>query len=108
MDERARRVAANEAVFRTVNEKLHALNEAFAAVTSTVAIVCECGDIACAEQIELSEDDYARLRSDPTWFAIIRGHHDADSEDVVERHDAYDVVRKHEGMPARFAEESAP
>ena len=107
VDERTRRVGANEALFRTVNEKLDDLNDAFATVTDTFTIVCECGDIACSEQITLRRDEYTRLRSDPTQFAIIRGHEALESEDVVERHETHDVVRKHEGPPARLAEDAA-
>ena len=108
MDERVKRVAANEAVFRTVNENLEGLNEAFAMVTSTFSIVCECGDLTCAEQIELSREDYTRLRSDPTRFAIIRGHEAPATEGVVEHHEGYDVIRKHEGLSAELARETSP
>ena len=108
MDERTKRVATNEAVFRAVNEKLEGLNETFAMVTSTFSIVCECGDLSCTEQIELSEEDYTRLRSDPTRFAIIHGHEAAEGEDVVERHERYDVIRKHRGQPAELARETSP
>jgi hypothetical protein len=107
VDERTRRVGENEALFRTVNEKLEDLNEAFATVTDTFTIVCECGEIACTEQITLSHDDYRRLRADPTRFAIIRGHEALESEDVVERHETHYVVRKHEGPAARLAEDAA-
>ncbi len=108
IDERTKRVAANEAVFRTLNEKLEALNEAFAMATRTFSIVCECGDIACSEQIELSREDYGRLRSEPTQFAIIHGHQVVGPEDVIERRDRYDIVRKREGLPAELARETAP
>jgi hypothetical protein len=53
MDERTTRVAANEALYY-MNEKLEGLNEAFALATDTAEIVGEYGDIAWAEQIELS------------------------------------------------------
>lgn len=107
VDERMRRVGENEALFRAVNQKVEDLNEAFGTVTDTFAIVCECGDIHCSEQITLRRDAYTRLRADPTQFAIIRGHEALETEDVVERHETHDVVRKHEGPPARVAEETA-
>ena len=53
MDERQRRIGANEAVFRRVNENLVDLNETFAAVTDRVSLVCECGQVDCTEQIEM-------------------------------------------------------
>ena len=39
MEERVRRIAANEAVARQVNERLEALNEAFSALTDSFAII---------------------------------------------------------------------
>jgi hypothetical protein len=108
MEERVRRIAANEAVARQVNERLEDLNEAFSAITDSFAIICECGDVGCIEQIHLSREDYSRLRSDPTHFAVIAGHEIPDTEHVVERRQAYDVVRKREGLPARLAEATDP
>ena len=108
VDERTRRVADNEVLFRTVNDRLEDLNEGVSNVTDTFCIVCECGDISCSEQITISSDEYTRLRSQPTDFAVMRGHEAADSENVVERYEAYDVVRKHEGVPSEIAEDSAP
>src|SRR5689334_21077982 len=52
VDERARRIGENEALFRYVNERIEGLNEAFGAITETMSVVCECGDLSCAEQIE--------------------------------------------------------
>jgi hypothetical protein len=108
MEERVRRIAANEALARQVNERLEDLNEAFSAITDSFAIICECGDVGCIEQIHLSREDYSRLRSDPTHFAVIAGHEIPDTEHVVERRQAYDVVRKREGLPARLAEATDP
>lgn len=108
MEERVRRIAANEAVARQVNERLEDLNEAFSALTDSFAIICECGDVGCIEQIHLSRADYSRLRSDPTHFAVIPGHEIPDTEHVVERRQAYDVVRKREGPAARLAEATDP
>jgi hypothetical protein len=48
-------------------------------------------------------DGASRVRGDSTRF-VIRPQHDApDVEDVVERHEGYCVVRKHEGEPAELA-----
>jgi hypothetical protein len=92
--DREARIAANEAVFRLVNEKIEAMNAAFAMITDTFAVVCECGNSACAEQIEVQTSTYERARSDPTLFIVVPGHETDDVEDVVERHGGYDVVRK--------------
>ncbi len=104
MDHRAERIGRNEALFREVNERLEELNETFSTITDTLVLVCECGDASCAEQISMSPGQYEQLRGDPAQFAVVSGHVAADVEDVVARHDGYDVVKKHEGSPARIAE----
>lgn len=93
-DERAGRIAANEAVFRLVNEKIEALNAAFATITETFSVVCECGDSGCADQIEVETTTYERVRSDSTLFIVVPGHEIPEVEDVVERQDRYFIVSK--------------
>ena len=99
MDEEIRRtrIAANGSVFRSLNEKIEDINRAFSSATETMSIVCECGDIFCAEQIELDLATYEHVRSDPTWFVIATGHEVADVEDVLSRHEGFDIVCKHKG-----------
>ena len=65
MSERERRIGRNEEVFRRVNEQIEQVNEAFGSVAGTMTLVCECGDTSCIEQIELTPEEYERLRSDP-------------------------------------------
>ena len=108
MNERERRIGRNEEIFRRVNEQIEQVNQAFGAVSGTMTLVCECGDASCIEQIELTPDEYRRLREDTTLFAIRPGHEIPDVEDVVERHDRYWVVKKHEGGPAEAARDFAP
>lgn len=73
-EERARRVGENEALFRVVNERIESLNVAFASITETMDVVCECGDLECAERVVLSVSDYERVREDPTHFVLLPGH----------------------------------
>ena len=108
MDERARRIGANEALYRSVNEKIEALNAAFGAITETMSVVCECGNASCAEQIEVSIADYERIRSEPTLFIIRPGHEIPDVEEVVEQNDEFHVVRKVEGDASELARETDP
>jgi hypothetical protein len=107
-EERDARIGRNEALFREINERLNALQETFDSLTEQADFVCECGDVTCGEQITMSLDDYARLRSNPTWFAIKPGHEEHDVEDVVEKRRGYDIVRKHEGIPADIARAEDP
>jgi hypothetical protein len=107
-EERARRVGENEALFRVVNERIEALNVAFAAITETMDIVCECGDIDCAERVVLGVADYERVREEPTHFVVVPGHELPGVESVIETGDGFAVVRKHEGLPADVARETDP
>jgi hypothetical protein len=108
MDDRERRIGENEILYRTVNEKIEDLNAAFGTLTETMTVVCECGDEACAEQIELDLRTDERVRSEPTHFVILPGHVEPDVESVVERGDGYEVVRKDAGEAAELAAEHDP
>jgi hypothetical protein len=108
MDERKRKIGENEALYRAVNERIESLNDAFGTVTQTMTVVCECGDGACAEQIEISIDDYERIRTDSALFLTVPGHEIPDTEDVIEVNETFQVVRKHAGDPAALARETDP
>ena len=103
MDERQERVGRNEALYRSINERLEGLNSAFAAITDTFAIVCECGNASCAEQVTVAVSEYERVRSEPVLFIVRPGHVVPDVEDVVEAREEYQVVRKRPGGPAELA-----
>jgi hypothetical protein len=103
MDERAKRIGLNEAVFREVNERVRSINEGFGGRLETAEFVCECGDTACTERIRLTMTEYENLRAKPTHFAIKDGHEIPDVEDVVERCENYIVVEKKAGDPAELA-----
>jgi hypothetical protein len=108
VDERARRIGVNEAMFREINERIESLNEAFGPITGTMSVVCECGGAMCIEQIQVEPGDYERIRGDATLFIIVPGHEVPDVETVVERVNGYHVVRKNPGEPERVAEETDP
>jgi hypothetical protein len=109
MDERARRIGRNEAVFRLVNEQIDQLNDRFHSVAADVLqLVCECGSLECVEQLTVPLRAYEDARADPTLFIIKPGHEIPDVEDVVGRADEYFVVRKHPGDPAELAAELDP
>jgi hypothetical protein len=108
MNQREERVGRNEAMFRQVNEQIEGLNETFAALTDRMIIVCECADAECIEQIEITRAEYENLRSDPALFAVKPSHVEPDVEDVVTRHEGYEVVAKRAGIPTRIAEQLDP
>jgi hypothetical protein len=107
MDERARRIGENEALYRSINERIEDLNAGFGMVTETMAVICECGKIECTEQIELDIPTFERVRSDPAQFVVLPGHELPEVETVIERHDGYFLLRKDPGGPAELAEELA-
>jgi hypothetical protein len=108
LDERDRRIGLNEAVFREVNERIKDLADAFGLNEDVLDLVCECGNAGCVEQIRMSPADYQAMREDPTLFAVHPGHEIREVEAVVDKREGYDIVRKHEGEPARIAERTDP
>jgi hypothetical protein len=108
MDERERRIADNEALFRQVNERVKELNRAFSVVLDRGDYLCECGNVACVERVSLTPEEYERVRAEPTYFVIAPGHVRPDVEDVVYAEEGYEVVRKREGEPAERARDTDP
>jgi hypothetical protein len=108
MGERERRIGRNEALFREVNERVEHLNESFDVADEPMALLCECGDDRCFEKIELTREEYERVRADPTLFAFVAGHEEPDIEEVVDANDRFVTVRKRQGEPARLAIELDP
>jgi hypothetical protein len=108
MEERERRIGENEALFRQINDKVESLNRSLAALSTRMAVVCECGRQECLERIDLGIEEYEHVRLDPTCFIVKPGHVFPDVEDVVEEHDGYWIVRKHEGGPAQLARATDP
>ena len=91
---RKERIGRNEALYRSINERIEDLNAAFGMVTETMSVVCECGRIDCTEQIELDIPAFERVRADSAQFVVVPGHEIPEVEDVVEEHDTFSVVRK--------------
>jgi hypothetical protein len=109
LDDRARRIGRNEAIFREVNERIEDLSGRFHAVaTDTLQLVCECGSLDCVEQLAVPLGAYEGARADPSLFVVKPGHEIPDVEDVVDRTSGYFVVRKRAGGAAELARETDP
>jgi len=106
MDERARRMGLNEAMFRQVNEAVSAISSEFEA--PTFEIVCECGAIECTDRIPIGNAAYAALRREPHQFAVIPGHERPEVEIVVAIEDGYYVVEKTSPEARQLAERTDP
>ena len=104
--EQQKRLAANESLFRLVNERVEEVTDRFAQ-TGPQDYLCECANVGCTEHIRLTREEYERIRSNPRRFAIIRGHVVPEVEDVVEAHGHYAVVEK-VGIAGETAEAQDP
>jgi hypothetical protein len=95
-DERAARLATNEARFREINERVESdLEPLVDTEDEQLPFVCECGRPSCTDAIGLTVAEYESVRRDATRFVVVPGHQIEDVEDVVDRTDRYIVVRKH-------------
>jgi hypothetical protein len=107
VEERERRIGLNEALFRQVNERIQELAEGFERADK-LDLICECGNKSCVSRIEMDREEYEHVRSDSATFAIAKGHEYPDVEEIVERQNTYDVVRKTAGPAEAIAEKTDP
>jgi hypothetical protein len=91
---RVERAARNQSLFREVNERLQELASNFQGTTGTAVFSCECADLSCIEQIDVTLDDYEAVRSDPNQFLVLAAHVLPDVENIVGAHDGFVIVAK--------------
>ena len=103
-DERA---AANEALFRSVNEQVRHLAGRHYGALEPTGFVCECADDTCTEQIHVSLKIYETVRAHPRHFLVATGHEDPKVEKIVDSGAGFAVVQK-EGAAAEVAEDTDP
>jgi hypothetical protein len=105
MSDRNERLARNEAMFRSVNERVEEVVQP--GPTEAIDFLCECGDAECVEKITLTRKEYESIRTDGAQFAVVTGHEIPAIENVVRRADRFLVVRKHP-EEAQIARETDP
>jgi hypothetical protein len=88
---RDRRLAENETLFRSVNERRFQAETADS-VPEWLEIVCECADRGCRRALTLATAEYEWLRQNPSRFAVLPGHERPAVENVVERFPGYVIV----------------
>jgi len=103
--DREERRGRNEVLFRDVNERIADASEGWDG--DHLEIFCECADVACAAQIELSRTAYEEARQNATTFVVLPNHVDASVERVASRRGGYVLVEKL-GDAAKFAVETDP
>jgi hypothetical protein len=95
MDERARRLAQNEALYREVNERVSEQAERHDARPKSIYdFICECSDIECTMRLEIPLGEYERVRANPRRFLIAPDHYLPDIETLMERHAGYWIIEK--------------
>jgi hypothetical protein len=91
MTNREERLAQNEVLFRSVNERIVELDDKWHQFHD---LICECADTACMAVMQMSLAEYRSLRRNRQRFGVLPGHEIPDVEVVVERTDRYLVVEK--------------
>ena len=108
MDAREKRLAQNESLFRSVNERIEE-----AAVSGGVddehrfEFFCECSNADCNLLLPMTLSEYEGIRHNPVLFIVAPGHELPEIETVVLRRGAYQIVTKR-GEAAAFVAEHDP
>ena len=107
MDAREKRLAQNETLFRSVNERVEELAASSGDDEHHFEFFCECSNAACNLLLPMTVSEYESVRKNPRHFVVAAGHELPEVETVVVRERTYQVVTKR-GEAADFAEEHDP
>jgi hypothetical protein len=107
MDERERRLAENERLFREVNEGIEQAALRQGQDKHVYDFLCECSNLDCGLALKLTLETYERARSTPTVFIVALGHELPEIEEVIERGPNFELVRKR-GEAGEVAREEDP
>ena len=107
MDDRERRLAENERLFREVNEGIEKAALRQGQDGHVYDFLCECSNLDCGFVLELDLETYEHARADPAVFVIASGHELPEIEDVILRGPDYEFVRKR-GEAGRVARKDDP
>ena len=72
---------------RGINKRLRDVAE-----LDNSVFICECSDGDCVDTLELSLEEYDRIRSVQAWFVLTPGHADPALDRVVDENDQFVVV----------------
>jgi len=107
MDEREQRLARNETLFRSVNERIEEAAASGGVDQHKFEFFCECSNADCNLLLPMTVPEYEHVRADPKQFVVAPGHELPEIEDVIVRTDSYQVVVK-QGEAAEFVTEHDP
>ena len=89
------RLAQNEVLYRSVNERLEPVNESLeASLKLPSEWVCECADAGCTTRIRATVTEYESVRAHARQFLVYPGHVDPSVEHVVRGNERFTVVEK--------------
>jgi hypothetical protein len=95
MDERERRLAQNEALYREVNERISEQAERHDDRPDAVYdFLCECSNLDCNLRIEVRLGEYEAVRAFPRRFLIAPDHYLPEVEGLVEDRGPFWVIEK--------------
>jgi hypothetical protein len=104
MNRRLERRARNEALIREVNERIEQVDKAAQEASlgpedALFEFLCECGaggdgDVGCEEHVEMTLQEYEKVRSQDDRFALYPGHEQEALEWVAARNERFVVVDK--------------
>jgi hypothetical protein len=106
MNAKSTRLGQNEALFRSINERIEAGTWP-QSDSDLVAFRCECATLGCNMLVELSLAEYESVRANSRHFILAPGHERAEVEEVIRRTNEYVVVQKF-GEAGRVAETTDP
>ena len=91
------RAAANQSLYRSINENVSDLNKTLAEVTFTPFSgewICECANTDCTHRIEATLVEYEAVRANGRTFLVYPGHVYPLVERVVSENDRFVTVEK--------------
>jgi len=104
--ESERRLGANEALFRQVNESI-SRGRWPGEEQNEIAFRCECAELGCNALVSLTRAEYEDVRAHPRRFLVLPGHQQPEIESVIATRVGYVVVQKREEA-GRAAEANDP
>jgi hypothetical protein len=102
---REERLAKNEVLFRSVNERIEQQAIRFGGLDH-YEFVCECSSSDCVARVSLSLIEYEHVRAAGTRFFVVPGHSNVEVEIVAESSLRYEIVEKDgaAGIAAEFSD----
>lgn len=88
------KLAQNQDMTRSANERLQDVAGRIAEDGQVIAFLCECADEACLGRVEMSFDDYFIAHLDSNQYVVMPGHALIDGQSLVADRGQYEVLSK--------------